>query len=174
MNNSVVAERKDDMNISISQLPGIGQKISLKTAEESMLVLIVHHTGKRELYFFDDKDSEEADFAMDLTSDETRELGAQLLGATYQPVNADQLKIFKNQIVIDWIELKPGSPLVHKTIEESEVRNLTGVTIIGIVKGDETIAIPDADTKLQPGDVIMSIGKQDQIDSMTSLCNGGE
>ncbi|WP_101843196.1 cation:proton antiporter regulatory subunit [Halobacillus sp. Marseille-P3879] len=162
------------MNISISQLPGIGQKISLKTAEESMLVLIVHHTGKRELYFFDDKDSEEADFAMDLTSDETRELGAQLLGATYQPVNADQLKIFKNQIVIDWIELKPGSPLVHKTIEESEVRNLTGVTIIGIVKGDETIAIPDADTKLQPGDVIMSIGKQDQIDSMTSLCNGGE
>ncbi|GGF32750.1 potassium transporter TrkA [Halobacillus andaensis] len=162
------------MNISISQLPGIGQKISLKTAEDSMLVLIVHHTGKRELYFFDDSESEEADFAMDLTSDETRELGAQLLGATYQPVNADQLKMFKNQIVIDWIELKPNSPIVYKTIEESEVRNLTGVTIIGIVKGDETIAIPEADTKLQPGDVIMSIGKQDQIDSMTALCNGGE
>ncbi|MCP3028279.1 cation:proton antiporter regulatory subunit [Halobacillus sp. A5] len=162
------------MNISISQLPGIGQKISLKTAEESMLVLIVHHTGKRELYFFDDQDSEEADFAMDLTSDETRELGAQLLGATYQPVNADQLKMFKNQIVIDWIELKPSSPIVYKTIEESEVRNLTGVTIIGIIKGDETIAIPEADTKLQPGDVIMSIGKQDQIDSMIALCNGGE
>ncbi|MFG6148177.1 cation:proton antiporter regulatory subunit [Halobacillus sp. B23F22_1] len=162
------------MNISISQLPGIGQKISLKTAEDSMLVLIVHHTGKRELYFFDDSESEEADFAMDLTSDETRELGAQLLGATYQPVNADQLKMFKNQIVIDWIELKPKSPLVYKTIEESEVRNLTGVTIIGIIKGDETIAIPEADTKLQPGDVIMSIGKQDQIDSMIALCNGGE
>ncbi|MCP3032776.1 potassium transporter TrkA [Halobacillus sp. A1] len=162
------------MNISISQLPGIGQKISLKTAEDSMLVLIVHHTGKRELYFFDEADSEEADFAMDLTSDETRELGAQLLGATYQPVNADQLKMFKNQIVIDWIELKNNSPIVFKTIEESEVRNKTGVTIIGIVKGDETIAIPDADTKLQPGDVIMSIGKQDQIDSMIALCNGGD
>ncbi|MFC7322157.1 cation:proton antiporter regulatory subunit [Halobacillus campisalis] len=162
------------MNISISQLPGIGQKISLKTAEDSMLVLIVHHTGKRELYFFEEADSEEADFAMDLTSDETRELGAQLLGATYQPVNADQLKMFKNQIVIDWIELKNNSPIVFKTIEESEVRNKTGVTIIGIVKGDETIAIPDADTKLQPGDVIMSIGKQDQIDSMIALCNGGD
>ncbi|MFC7063939.1 cation:proton antiporter regulatory subunit [Halobacillus seohaensis] len=162
------------MNISISQLPGIGQKISLKTAENCMLVLIVHHTGKRELYFFDEADNEEADFAMDLTSDETRELGAQLLGATYQPVDADKLKIFKNQIMIDWIELKASSPIVNKTIEESEVRNKTGVTIIGIVQGGKTIAIPEADTKLQPGNVIMSIGKQEQIDNMIALCNGGE
>ncbi|UOQ94224.1 potassium transporter TrkA [Halobacillus shinanisalinarum] len=160
------------MNISVSQLPGIGQKITLKTAEDSMLVLIVHHTGKRELYFFDEADSEEADFAMDLTSDETRELGAQLLGATYQPVDTNKLKMFKNQIVIDWIELKEASPITHQTIEESEIRNKTGVTIIGIIKGDETIAIPEADTQLFPGDVIMTIGKQEQIDSFTDLCNG--
>ncbi|MGP4076622.1 cation:proton antiporter regulatory subunit [Halobacillus sp. K22] len=162
------------MNISISQLPGIGQKISLKTGEDSMLVLIVHHTGKRELYFFEDADSEEADFAMDLTSDETRELGAQLLGATYQPVDADKLKIFKNQIVIDWVELSKRSSIAHQTIEESEIRNKTGATIIGIVKGDETIAIPEADTTLVPGDVIMTIGKQEQIDTLSDLCKGEE
>lgn len=162
------------MNISISKLPGIGQKISLKTGEDSMLVLIVHHTGKRELYFFEEADSEEADFAMDLTSDETRELGAQLLGATYQPVDTDKLKVFKNQIVIDWVELLSRSSLAHKTIEESEIRNKTGATIIGIVKGDETIAIPEANTQLQPGDVIMTIGKQEQIDALSDLCKGEE
>ncbi|MFD1020519.1 cation:proton antiporter regulatory subunit [Thalassobacillus hwangdonensis] len=160
------------MNISISQLPGIGQKISLRTAEDSMLVLIVHHTGKRELYFFEHHDSEEADFAMDLTSDETRELGAQLLGATYQPVDADKLKVFKNQIVIDWVELKAQSPLVNLTIEESEIRNRTGATVIGIIQGDETIAIPEADTKLKSGNVLMIIGKQDQLDTLTDLCKG--
>ncbi|MBM7554865.1 cation:proton antiporter regulatory subunit [Thalassobacillus pellis] len=162
------------MNVSISQLPGIGQKISLKTGEDSMLVLIVHHTGKRELYFFEDKDSEEADFAMDLTADETREFGAQLLGATYQPVDADKLKIFQNQIVMDWVEIKQVSSLSGKTIEESEVRNKTGATIIGIVHGDETIAIPEADTELKAGDVLMIIGKEEQIASLTALCKGEE
>ncbi|KGP72063.1 cation:proton antiporter regulatory subunit [Pontibacillus yanchengensis] len=162
------------MDISVSKLPGIGQKISLTTAEDSQLVLIVHHSGKRELYFFDEADSDEADFGMDLTADETRELGAQLLGATYQPVDADKLKMFNSQIVMDWIELKPSSPIVHKTIEESEIRNQTGATIIGIVKGDDIIAIPEAYTKLQPGDVLMGIGKKDQIATLTSLCKGEE
>ncbi|MYL33766.1 potassium transporter TrkA [Pontibacillus yanchengensis] len=162
------------MDISVSKLPGIGQKISLTTAEDSQLVLIVHHTGKRELYFFDEANSDEADFGMDLTADETRELGAQLLGATYQPVDADKLKMFNSQIVMDWIEIKPSSPIVHQTIEESEIRNQTGATIIGIVKGDDIIAIPEAYTKLQPGDVLMGIGKKDQIATLTSLCKGEE
>ncbi|KGX89608.1 KTN accessory protein for AmhT [Pontibacillus halophilus JSM 076056 = DSM 19796] len=160
------------MQVSVSKLPGIGQKISFRTTENSQLVLIVHHTGKRELYFFDDADSDEADFAMDLTADETRELGAQLLGATYQPVDADKLKVFKNQVVIDWIEIKPESPIAYHTIEQSEIRNETGATIIGIVKGDDMIAIPDADTVLQPGDVLTSIGKKDQIAALSDLCKG--
>lgn len=162
------------MNISVSQLPGIGQKITLKTAEDSMLVVIVHHTGKRELYFFNDIDGDEADFAMDLTADETRELGAQLLGATYQPVNANQLKMFKKQIVIDYITLTEKSSIAYQTIEESEVRNKTGTTIIGVVQGEEMIAIPEADRILEPGDVLMAIGKKDQIAALEALCKGEE
>ncbi|WP_226035869.1 cation:proton antiporter regulatory subunit [Aquibacillus saliphilus] len=162
------------MKIQVSQLPGIGQKISLKTAEDSMLVVIVHHTGKRELYFFDDADGDEADFAMDLTPDETRELGAQLLGATYQPVNAEKLKMFKRQIVVDYITLSEKSEFAYRTLEDSEIRNKTGATIIGIVQGDDMIAIPEPDRKLEPGDVLMSIGKKEQIENLEALCKGEE
>lgn len=160
------------MKVSVSQLPGIGQKISMVTAENSQVVIVVHHTGKRELYFFDEADDDEADFAIDLTPDETRELGAQLLGATYQPVAADQLKIFKKQIVIDYMKLEANSSLANKTIEESEIRKRTGATIIGIVQGDETIAVPEADHILEPGDVLMCIGKKDQLEELTLLCKG--
>lgn len=162
------------MNISVSQLPGIGQKISFKTSDNDLLVIIVHHTGKRELYFFDDSDSEEADFAMDLTPDETRELAAQLLGATYQPVDIEKIRMFKRQIIVDYIKVKEKSSLVNKTIEESDVRNKTGATIIGIVHGDDVIAIPETDTTLQPGDVLMSVGKEEQISSLADLCQGEE
>ncbi|MRG85195.1 cation:proton antiporter regulatory subunit [Salinibacillus xinjiangensis] len=160
------------MNVSVSQLPGIGQKIEFKTAEDSMLVLIVHHTGKRELYFFEDADSDEADFVMDLTGDETRELGAQLLGATYQPVDADKLKMFKNQIVIDWVKLKPDSPLIGKTLEESEIRNKTGATVMGIIQNDEIIAAPGPDNLLTANDVLMIVGKKDQVNYLEAFCKG--
>ncbi|MBM7570924.1 cation:proton antiporter regulatory subunit [Aquibacillus albus] len=162
------------MDVSVSQLPGIGQKISLKTAEDSMLVVIVHHTGKRELYFFEDADSDEADFAMDLTPDETRELGAQLLGATYQPVNAEQLQMFKKQIVVDYITLTEKSILSNKSMEESEIRNKTGANVIGIVQGDDMIAIPEVSRKLLPGDVLMAIGKKEQVAALEALCKGEE
>ncbi|MDY0393163.1 cation:proton antiporter regulatory subunit [Virgibacillus halophilus] len=160
--------------ISVSQLPGIGQKISMHTSEDDMLVIIVHHTGKREMYFFDDADSDEADFALDLTPDETRELAAQLLGATYQPADVDKLRMFKKQIIIDYIKLKEGSSLVDKTIEESDIRNKTGATIIGIVQGEDIIAIPEPDTVLQAGDILMSIGKDEQISTLTDICHGKE
>ncbi|MCP8617772.1 cation:proton antiporter regulatory subunit [Salirhabdus salicampi] len=162
------------MNVSVSKLPGIGQKITFETAEDNMLVLIVHHTGKRELYFFEDADSDEADFAMDLTADETRELGAQLLGATYQPVDVDKVKLLKSQIIVDWVEVKTNSPFTNKTIEEAEIRNKTGATVMGVVKGDETIAVPDADTVLNPGDVLMVMGKKEHVDNFESLCKGEE
>ncbi|MFZ3576791.1 cation:proton antiporter regulatory subunit [Virgibacillus sp. DJP39] len=162
------------MKITVSQLPGIGQKISMKTAEDDMLVIIVHHTGKRELYFFEDSDSEEADFAMDLTPEETRELAAQLLGATYQPADIEKMRMFKRQIIVDYIKIKEKSSLVDKTIEESDVRNKTGATIIGIVHGDDAIAIPETDTTLKPGDILMSIGKEEQISSLSKLCQGEE
>ncbi|WP_284141456.1 MULTISPECIES: TrkA C-terminal domain-containing protein [unclassified Virgibacillus] len=160
------------MKISVSQLPGIGQKISMKTSEDNMLVIIVHHTGKRELYFFDDADSDEADFAMDLTPDETRELAAQLLGATYQPADIEKIRMFKKQIIVDYIELKAKSFLVDKTIEESDIRNKTGATIIGIVQGEDVIAIPEPDTVLKPGNILMSVGKDEQIAALTKICNG--
>jgi TrkA domain protein len=162
------------MKCKTAELPGIGKKLTFVTAQNSSIVLIVHHTGKREMYFFDDVDQDEADFSIDLTGDETRELGAQLLGAMFQPIDMDKMKMFKNQIVIEWIELKKESPLADKTILESEIRTKTGASIIGIIKGDEVQAVPDIDVVLHAGDTLMCVGKSEQILTMTALCNGEE
>jgi TrkA domain protein len=160
------------MDIRMANLPGIGKKMSIITAQGSMIVLVIHHTGKREMYFFQDADDDEADFSIDLTADETRELGAQLLGAVFQPVSSDQMKIFKSQIVTEWIEIKKGSPVAGKTIKELEIRKRTGVSIVGIFRGDEVIASPEPEEKLEINDTIMAIGKSDQIVGFERLCKG--
>lgn len=160
------------MNVSISQLPGIGQKISMKTRDDQLLVIIVHHTGKRELYFFDNADSDEADYAFELSPDETREVAAQLLGTTYQPADIEKMRMFKRQLIVDYIKLKQGSSLAFKTIEESDIRNETGAMIIGVVDGEDVIAVPEPDTELKPGDILMAIGKDEQIAQLSQLCEG--
>ncbi|MFA9557533.1 cation:proton antiporter regulatory subunit [Evansella sp. AB-rgal1] len=160
------------MQVKMADLPGIGKKISFITAEESMIVLIVHHTGKRELYFFHDQDNDEADFSINLTANETRELGAQLLGAVFQPVDSDKMKMLKSQIVTEWIKLDQDSIIVNKTIGQSEVRKKTGVSIVGIFRKDDVIASPDIDEMLLEGDTVMAIGKQEEITKFEQLCEG--
>ncbi|MDT8859574.1 potassium transporter TrkA [Alkalihalobacillus sp. MEB130] len=160
------------MDVKMADLPGIGKKISIVTAQSSMIVLIIHHSGKRELYFFQDADEDEADFSLDLTAEETRELGAQLLGAVFQPVTKDKMKLFRSQIVTEWIEIKKGSPVATKTIKELEIRKRTGVSIVGIFRSEAVIASPEADERLEIGDTIMAIGKSDQISEFERLCEG--
>lgn len=160
------------MKIKMADLPGIGKKISFLTAEGSKIVLVIHHSGKRDMYFFTDCDEDEPDFSLSLSAEETREMGAQLLGATYQPVDIDKMKLFRNQIMMEWIELSPQSALVNKSIGESHVRKETGVTIIGIIRGEEVIASPNVSTVLLAGDTLMTIGKSEQVAQFAALCNG--
>ncbi|MDQ0339259.1 TrkA domain protein [Caldalkalibacillus uzonensis] len=162
------------MQVKMADLPGIGKKLSFLTAEGKMLVLIIHHSGKRELYFFEDPDGDEADYSLELTANETRELGAQFLGATYQPIDADTMKMFKNKLVMEWVELAPQSPVANQTIKEARIRTKTGASIMAIVRGDEVIVSPEVDEVLKPGDTLMAAGKSDQISSFKALCRGEE
>ncbi|MFZ4450518.1 cation:proton antiporter regulatory subunit [Salibacterium aidingense] len=162
------------MDVRMTDLPGIGKKMSFLTAEGSMVVLVTHHTGKRELYFFQDPEEDEADFSLELTSNETRELGAQLLGAVFQPVDSDKMKLFRSKIVVEWIELQENSIFAGKTIGNSEVRKKTGVSIVGIFRNEDVIASPGVEEILQAGDTVMVIGKNSQITLFEELAEGEE
>ncbi len=162
------------MKIRMADLPGIGKKISMVTSEQSTIALIVHHTGKRDLYFFGNEEEEECGFSVTLTAEETRELGAQLLGAAYQPVDLDQMKMFKNQIVVEWVDLQQQSILVDKTIAESRIRTKTGASVIGVVRGTDVVPVPDIHCVLHAGDTLMVVGKSEQVEQLIALCKGEE
>lgn len=132
--------------------------------------MIIHHTGKKELYVFTKPDADEADFVVVLTNEEARELAAELLGVTYQPVPFDKVQAFRKEIVLEWLEVNPGSPLAGKSIKESQIGGRTGVSILGIIRDDEVIASPAADELIRVGDILISAGKAEQIASLEELC----
>ena len=160
------------MEVKMADLPGVGKKISFETAENQKIVIVIHHSGKRDLYFFQDSDEDEANYFLSLTPEETREMGAQLLGVAYHPVDDDEMKILQNQLVMEWIKLTPESPFVDKQIAESRIRTHTGASVIAVMHGNDITVSPDIDTILKAGDTVMAAGKRDQIRRFDAMAKG--
>lgn len=161
------------MHIKCSDLPGVGKKTSFVTAEGDMVVLVTHHTGKREMYFFEDDDGDEVLHSISFGDDEAKEIGAQLIGVTYQPIHDDSVKILKKKLIMEWIELKEDSPLVGMTLEQSDIRAKTGASVMAIMRGDNTeemIVNPAPSEILKTGDTVMAAGNAEQIKSFATFC----
>lgn len=156
----------------MADLPGVGKKISFQTAEKQKIVIVIHHSGKRDLYFFKDTDEDEADYFLSLTPDETREMGAQLLGVAYHPVDDEKMQILQKQLTMDWIKLTPESPFVDKQIAESQIRTHTGASVVAVMHGDEITVSPDIDMVLKAGDTVMAAGKRAQIQRFDAMAKG--
>ncbi len=156
------------MKIRETDLPGIGKKygVSLKSGKE--LVIIIHNTGRREIYLME---GEEPSCFIELTDEEAKELGFLVAGATYQPVSAEKMEMILQQVVMEWIKVEEGSNLANKTIAQLEIRKKTGVSIIAIEREGKVIPSPDPyKEKIEVGDVLITVGTRQQIKAFLELC----
>lgn len=62
------------------------------------------------------------------------------------------------------VRVSPDSPLVAKTLVQAEVRNKFGLNVVAIQRGDKLIAPPTATDLLLPGDELLTLGTDDQIE----------
>ena len=147
-----------------TELPGIGKRFSIKLSSGQIVSVIIHHSGKREIYVLDEDGDVEC--TVTLTDQEAREMGMVLAGAFYQPVTGDKMELILKQLVMEWVELPPDSELVGKTLAEADVRKRTGVIVLGVVRNDEMIPAPDPKNfRFQPGDILIVVGNREQIES---------
>lgn len=156
------------MEVREIELPGIGWKYALRTREGERMTVIIHHTGHREIYYFE-KGADFPAHAVRMTDEEGRQLGAILGGAHYQPVGEAQLQTVLGQLTIDWHEVE-GEPLAGHAIGELEVRRRTGASIIAVLREDELANVnPAPDTRLLEGDTLMVIGSREQVEAFRAL-----
>jgi CPA2 family monovalent cation:H+ antiporter-2 len=82
-----------------------------------------------------------------------------------------QLRSAEQQFDLQWIRLDQKSPLAHRSIGESEIRRVTGASVVGVVRDGQLKANPGADIVLMPGDLIAIIGGEKNRDAFCLMAS---
>ncbi len=161
------------MKINMTDLPGVGKKISFINGEEKLIVMIFHYTGKRELYFFEDYEDDDPIFTFKLSTEEANQLGAQFLGAALGPetgIDRERMKKIQKQAVVEWLDITKRSSFAGKSFGELNKLTPTGISIIGIFRNDDFIASPDDNSLLEIKDTLMLVGKRALVKEFIRSC----
>jgi monovalent cation:H+ antiporter-2, CPA2 family len=72
-----------------------------------------------------------------------------------------------------WYALPEDSPLLGLTLEETDCRRLTGVTVMAIRRvGDQEIDYPNEAETLEQGDRLLLVGESSEMDAFDELAKG--
>lgn len=83
----------------------------------------------------------------------------------------DMLMAFES-IEISWITLVDNSPLVGKSLYETNLRTHTGASVVALIRHNKLQANPKSMTVFEAGDRIGIIGENDQIENARKLVIG--
>ncbi|NJM72993.1 MAG: sodium:calcium exchanger [Scytonema sp. RU_4_4] len=72
-----------------------------------------------------------------------------------------------------WYSLPSSSPLIGMTVDEADMRYLTGVSLMAIRRqGGEEIDYPPVQTKLEEGDRLLVVGSGDELAALDEFAKG--
>jgi CPA2 family monovalent cation:H+ antiporter-2 len=83
------------------------------------------------------------------------------------------LRVAAQDMSNKWYALPQDSPLTGMTLEEADLRRLTGVSLMAIrrVQGEE-VDYPDSQTALEAGDRLLVVGESDELSAFDELAKG--
>ncbi|MCS7297817.1 MAG: cation:proton antiporter regulatory subunit [Bacteroidia bacterium] len=164
------------MELSEAHLPGLGRKYTLSLKQGGQLVLLIHNTGLREIFWIEPEEDEPS-IGIKLTEEEGREVAFILGGVRYQPLPTDKVSLLLHEVVMEWLPVEAQSKMDGRTLAELELRRRTGVSIIAILRESRTIPSPDPyKERIRAGDTLVAVGTRSQIETILPLCrkpNGG-
>jgi TrkA domain protein len=150
------------MQIMETDLPGIGKKYTLSTRSGVTYSVIIHSSGKREIYRFE-QDQDVPSSVTELTDEEARQVGSILSGSYFQPTVVDKTELVMKEMIIEWFALEESSPLAGHSIRELAIRKKSGASIIAVLRSDQVIPSPSPEEELKPEDTLMVAGNREQV-----------
>ncbi len=150
------------MRVEETELPGVGRKFTVRTSTGDELVIVVHHSGRRQLLLYEGS-GDEPSAALDLTDEEARELGAILSGVLFHPELTGAATTRVAEQAIDWVEV-PVGPLVGEPL--GTVGTEGDAHVIAISRSGALLPQPLPETRLEAGDTLVLGGPRAGVDAL--------
>ncbi|MFB6156033.1 MAG: cation:proton antiporter regulatory subunit [Haloferacaceae archaeon] len=156
------------MTVYETDVPGVGRKFELELDGDARAVVVLHHDGRRELFYrpTPDADSEKL---LDLHAGQASRLGAILEGAYFETVDVDELDVPLGDAIMEWHTVGEESPLAGQSLRSANVRGETGASVVAIRRDGDTVANPEPDRVLRAGDVLVVLGTRTEQAAVRSL-----
>ncbi len=152
------------MRVEEVVLPGVGRKFTITVQSGDRLVIVVHHSGKREVQYFEAGEEDEPTMALDLTDEEAREIGAILSGVLFHPEAVGDTQSKLGQKVIEWIKVLPGSKLAGKRVGDLHLP--PGVHLLAVDRpGAPLLPHPGPGVVLEVGDTLVVAGIREAVEA---------
>lgn len=158
------------MAVYETNLPGVGKKFEFDLEEGARIVVVIHNTGRREIFHKDHEDAD-AERIFELTDEESRQFGTILEGAYFQPVSTQTVEtLLDDETLLEWIEIEEGADLEGRTLVGSELRQQTGASVLAVRRGSQTFASPEPEFEFQAGDTLVALGPEEGITALVKKC----
>ncbi len=100
--------------------------------------------------------------------------GSRMAMAALRPHVVDFMSVATSSegmdIRIEELEVKEGSSISNSTLRDCEIRQKVGTIVLAIHKKDgKMLSAPSSDSKIEPGDILIAIGKRDELEKLEKL-----
>lgn len=159
------------MSINEEELPGIGRRYEIIASRGQRVVLIIHHSGRRDLYIMD-RHRDDPECVVELTDDQARRIGAILGGAFFKPAVVEEIERVVGEFVVDWVTVAEDAAAVGRSIQDLQLRRRSGMSVVAIVRGKATITGPDPNEVLEVGDRLVVVGRREDVPQFLEIVLG--
>lgn len=154
-------------DVEETNLPGVGVRHDFTSHAGQRLGVLVHRTGRRELLLFDADDPDSCRATVRLDADDSHTL-AELLGASSVHEALSTLQQQVEGLTIDWLKVGGGA-VVGQSLKDADFRGRTGVSVVAVMRGEDTVPAPGPDFALAVGDTAVVVGTAEGIRALTEL-----
>lgn len=150
------------------ELPGIGVRHDVITAQGQRIGVINYRDGNREVAVYDPEDPDACVGSVALTGDEAASL-SDLLGHAALLAQLSGLGDGTVGIFTEQLRLPTDSRYLNRPLGDTQARTRTGVSIVAIQRGPTVIPSPTPKEILRDDDVIVAVGTREGLDALDKL-----
>lgn len=161
------------VRVEETALPGVGLRHEFEVRAGGRVAVVTHRSGRREILAYESRDPDEARELLMLDEDESHTL-AELLGGTQVTQHlADMFQHSLQGLSIEWITVPRPWHCAGRSIADLELRTRTGVSIVAIIRGSETIPSPGPEAQIEGDDTVVAVGTPEELQDAVRVFEHG-